>query len=305
MTIPYNYAKVLAVVVNILILLLACCWGPSFVLMKIGVQEVPPLLLLTVRLGLAALPLLIICKINKRKVFALNRLPHFLVMGLFSGALPFFLIIQSQLLISSSTAAVINGSVPIFVLVASALISLERVTFQKVVGIMLGLVGLLVIFIPRLAGEVGSLQGILMVLISSICYAIGIVYGRKMIKGWEPLVGPTGQLTVATILLLPLCLFQHSPFLFEMPSMQASLSILTLSLWSTTVGFIIFFKLLEIADALRISFVSLFLPVIGILLGTWVLGEESGFDVYLGAALICLGLVATSPLPLKRRLIES
>lgn len=291
--------------VYLLILILALCWGPSYLFIKIGVAEIPPLTIVAVRLTVAALILCAICRLYKRPIFEKKRIPHFLFMGIFATALPFFLINCSQKLISSSLGAIINGSVPLFVLIMAQMIGLEKITGRKMLGLLFGFTGLMIVFVPTLGAFNESFLGISLVLIASFCYAISMVYGRKFMTDIPPLVGPAGQIFISSLLVIPFALYFDEPFSMDIPSSKAVFSLFMLTMFGTVLAFIIYYKILEIADASKLSLVTLLFPVIGIFLGGLVLNESISFNAIVGTIFIFSGLLITSPLIPEKRVVKN
>ncbi len=276
----------------IYILSLACCFGPSFLFMKVGGKEVPPLTLVALRLLLGALPLLLLLKFKKGSFWVYRRhTKHFLTAAIFSCFFPFFLITWSEKTIESSLAGLINGSTPIFtVFFAHFFLPNDRLSKQKVLGVFFGLIGLGIIFIPTLKREGLHIQGMVMVMIASISYAIGMIYSKKYLTNLPFLVTPIWKLIIGALIALCFALYFESPRSILVPSFQAIASIFALAFLGTALAFIFYYRILQIGTASDLSFVTLLTPLIAILLGLLFLGEQLRLNAYLGGALILLGL---------------
>ena len=126
-----------------LLLLLSFLWGGSFFLIDVIVLELPPLTIVTLRVGIAAIVLwtvLLIKGYEVPKSFKLWR--AFLMLGLLNNVIPFSLIVWGQNHIGAGLAAIINASTPLFtVLIAGAFLVDEHMTPQKVIGVLVGLFG--------------------------------------------------------------------------------------------------------------------------------------------------------------------
>ncbi|MBN1965979.1 MAG: DMT family transporter, partial [Anaerolineae bacterium] len=138
-------------------LTLGAIWGSSFLLIKIGVAEFTPLQLVAVRVGVAALAMLLTLFLTGR------RFPQdwasrgkLMIVGLFNTAIPFFLITWGEQSIDSGLATVLNATVPLFSLViAHFALSDERITSLKVVGLTSGFIGVMLLA-SRNGGEAGA-----------------------------------------------------------------------------------------------------------------------------------------------------
>lgn len=283
----------------ILILILACCWGPSFLFIKLAIPHVPPLTLVAFRLLLGGLLLWCIMRFQGHRLWDYRKsILHFFVMGIFACGAPFFLISLAEIYIPSSMAAIINSTTPIFTaLLAHVFIPTDRINANKASGIVLGFLGILLIFLPTALGQ-GEMSpwGISLVFLASICYAIGMVYSKIHFHGVPAIVGATGQLLAASLMLWPLALIIEKPFLLAFPPWISVFGILGLSVLGTALAFPIFYRIGHIAGATALSTSALLFPVLGIFLGVVILDETVGFNAYLGSAMILSGLALANGL---------
>lgn len=283
----------------ILIVMLACCWGPSFLFIKIAVIDIPPLTLVACRLLLGGSLLWCIMRLQGHRLWTFRKeVLHFFVMGIFACGAPFFLISLAEMQITSSLAAIINSTTPIFTsLLAHVFIPSDRINLNKSLGIILGFLGILVVFLPTALGQAQvEPLGIGLVFLASICYAIGMVYSKKNFQGVPSIVGATAQLLAASLMLWPLALIVEQPWALKTPSVPALGGVLGLSVLGTALAFPIFYRIGKIAGATALSTSALLFPVIGIFLGVFVLDEDVGTNAYLGSAMILSGLALANGL---------
>lgn len=280
-----------------LLFALAFCWGPSFLFIKLSIEEFSPLSLVFFRITLASVILIIICSLQRKNLFHYRRYAkHFFVTGLSSAAIPFFLISFGEKYIPSSLAAVINGSVPIFVLLLGFLTRMEQITSRKLSGVLLGVIGLIIIFLPSLINNTEiSLFGSALVCIASIFYAIGMLYSRRFLMGLPFLVAPTMQIIFSTLCLLPFFLFLELPHISTIPTITSIIGIIGLSFFGTIMAFILYYKILELADASFLSLSTMLFPLIGLILGIIFLKEAITWSMLIGAAFIFMALIFTNP----------
>lgn len=285
----------------LLIIVLSVIWGGSFFFIQVAVTEVTPFTLVLCRVGLAALVLLLVCRLTDRHLPAERSLwVAFLVMGLINNLIPFSLIAWSQQHIQSSLASILNATTPIFsVVLAHFLTREERLTVNRGVGVLLGWLGVaLLIGVESLGGLDLQIAGYTAVLGAALCYACAAIFGRRF-KGLPPITVTAGMLCCSTVMLTPLALIFEHPFALH-PGATAWGAILGLSLLSTATAYLIYFRVLATAGATNILLVTFLIPISAILLGVLILGERLGWNALGGMLLIFTGLIA-----IDGRLLES
>lgn len=277
-----------------LLILLVCCWAPSYLFIKIAVGEIPPLTLMTLRIGTGAVILYIICYLQGRKLTQRKNIwLHFTVMGITLNALPFVLIAYGEQYISSSLAAILNGTTPMFtVLFAHFFISYEKMSFRKILGVLIGILGIIILYLPALEeGVYGTELGIILLTLSSVSYGLGAVYARKHLHNLPPLVAPCAQLIMGALVLVPFSLLVDHPFSLPLPSFNAIFAVSYLSIIGTAVAFFLYYEVVRLSSATFVSLTALLVPLAATILGATFLHELLGWYSYLGGALILGSLV--------------
>jgi len=279
----------------LMLVTLSILWGGSFFFIEILVKHLSPLTIVTMRVGLAALALWCIVLVRRLTLpSTLKQWGGLFIVGLINNALPFTLITWGQTHISSGLASIFNATTPFFtVLVAGVILVDERVTRQKLAGVMIGLMGTIILIGPEsLKGVTGSILGQLAVMGAALSYAVASVYSRRF-KAWglSPMIIVTGQVTMATLILLPLALTIEKPWIgFDMP-FEAIWAICGLAFVSTVIAYVLFFKLIASAGATNTALVTFLIPISAILLGVTILGERFTFLQAIGMAFIGFGLL--------------
>ena len=278
-----------------LLLTLALLWGPSFLFIKVAVKEIGPFTIAMARVLLAGMLLLILLLMQKERLPGRGRVWFdLLIMSVLTHVFPFVAIGFGELYIDSAVAAILNGTTPIFTLVL-AHFSGERINTSKLLGVLLGFGGIIVLVLPdMLGGMKASLAGIGAVMAAAISYGCAIIFSRRRLLGLPRLVAPTYQLLFAAVFLVPLGFIFESPTeaLFE-ASKGALYSVLALSLFGTALAFVIYYRLAETAESTFISLVTFLMPIVGVILGVMVLKENLSIYTYAGFGLIlaAIGLV--------------
>jgi len=283
----------------LLLMLLAAMWGPSFLFIKVAVGEIPPLTLVLGRVAVGATFLLVALLAARRSLPRERTLWRRLaVLALLQNALPWILLSWGEQYIDSALASILNGTTPIFTIVlAHFLVPGDRMTASKLLGVLLGFVGLFLLILPSLAGGVrASTWGLLAVVVASALYGVAIVYSRNHLRGLPPLVAPATQLSLATLYMLPVALLIDRPWQLAAPSPAAAGSLVALGILGTGMAFIVYYRLLETANATYLSMVTYVIPVFGVILGVLVLGEQLTWYALVGFALILLGVMVVNGL---------
>ena len=276
-----------------LIGLLSVIWGGSFLFIEIAVAEITPFTIVFFRVGTAALILLGYMLVTGRKIaWPLPLWGSFFVMGALNNVIPFSLIVWGQQYIDSSLASILNATTPIFsVFLAAYLTKAERLTGNRVTGIIIGWIGVAILIgVDSLKGVGAQTFGQLAILGASLSYALAAVYAKRL-RHQSPLTVATGMLCASTVLSLPLALLLEQPWQLS-PGMTAIGALVGLTVVSTALAYRIYFRVLASAGATNAVLVTFLVPVSAILLGVIVLGERPGWNAYAGMALIFIGLTA-------------
>lgn len=279
----------------LLLILLACIWAPNFLLIKLGIETIPPFTLVFSRLLMGAFCVYIVAKCAGKNLLEHIKLwPHFLWLGFLANAFPFILITYGERYIPSAIAGIVNGSTPIFVVVLSHFfLADEPLRWKKCVGIGLGFLGLLFVFVPALTDKVeGDSLSIIAVAIASSSYAMAMVHAKRFLRHIPGLITATYQLTFAALITLPFIFFIEP--MTALPSATSFWSLVALGTLGTGGAFILYYVVLHFAGATYLSTSTLLFPIIAILLGVLFLNERPHLHAYIGSAFILSGLVFTS-----------
>ncbi len=276
-----------------MLLFLSLLWGGSFFFARIAVQEVPPLMLVLLRVAIAAAALHLYLGVRgEGPLFKSQPFLPFLLLGLFNNAIPFSLLFIGQTKLGAGLASILNALVPFWtVIAANSLTSDEKFTTNKIIGIVLGIAGAALIIGPSAKTGFGApLWAELAVIGAGISYAFASIYAKRF-KGVPPTVIATGQLTAATIIMLPIAFIVHGTWDAGVVSPHVWATILALALASTAFAYILFFRIVARAGATVVSLVTLLVPISAVLLGSVFLDEKLSLFDAAGMGLIGLGLV--------------
>ena len=275
---------------------LSLLWGVSFVFAGIILREVPPFTLVFLRIGLAAVALLAAARLLGYAIPTQNRFwAACFGMGILNNLVPFSLFAFAQTQIPSGLAAILNAATPLFaVLVTHVLTDDEKATVPKLVGVVVGFLGVAVMIgTDALHGLGVNLLAQVACLAATLSYAFSGVFGRRFKALGQPaIVTAAGQLTASTAMILPICLLIDQPWTLPVPSGGVLAAILAFALFSTALAYVLFFRILASAGPTNLMLVTFLIPVSAILVGWLTLGERLEPKHFAGMALIGLGLAA-------------
>lgn len=274
------------------VLTLALVWGTSFLLMEIALRSAGPFTIVLVRVWLAMVVLHIYAIARGKTIsYTPKLIGSFLVMGLFANAIPFALIALGQERIDSGLAAIVLSTTPIITVVLGHLWGrTEPATASKFAGVVIGFAGVAVLMgVDALSGIGASLIGQLSLLGAAFCYATAALYGRRF-SGLPVAATSASMLTAATLYLLPMAFLIETPFQ-PWPEWPSFFSMLAISLFSTAMAYILYFRILASSGATSAMLVTLVQPPLAIFLGMYFLGETLEPYQLIGLLVILAGLL--------------
>ncbi|MGI9504037.1 MAG: DMT family transporter [Geminicoccaceae bacterium] len=275
-----------------LLILLSLLWGGSFFFAEVALRELPPFTVVLGRVAIAAMVLHIHVLISGlRMPRSLSLWGAFLVMGTLNNLIPFSLIVWGQTEITSGLASILNATTPLFaVVVAHLLTADEKLTSNRLAGVIAGIAGTTLMIGPTaLSGLGAEALAQLAILLSSLAYSFASLYGRRF-KGLPPMVIACGQVTCSSLLLIPLVLIVDHPFSLDVPGPATILALLGIGIFSTAFAYILYFRILALAGATNLMLVTFLIPISALLLGTLFLNEVITTAQLIGMALIGAGL---------------
>lgn len=288
-----------------LLALLATVWGASYSFIKVGVATIPPVSFIAARTIIAGLLLLGLLRLRG---VALPKDPalwrFFLVQACLNSVVPFTLIAWAEQEVNAGLATILNSTSPIFTFLLTALITRhEPATARKLFGVAAGLAGIcLIVGLEALGGVGHQLTAQLAIVAATICYAGAAIFGRRF-QGLDPMVPAAGSMICGAIVLLPISLAIDRPWQLA-PSTESLLALLALSVISTALAFVIYFRLLRTLGSVgTVAQAYLRVPV-GVAIGVIFLGETPSPAAYAGLVCVVLG-VAAMTIPARKKVAEA
>jgi len=287
-----------------MLLALSALWGGSFFFTDVALRALPPFTLVLLRVAGAALILnAVIPVLGLRLPTDARSWIAFFGMGFLNNAVPFCLIAWGQTHIVSGLAAILNATTPLWtVIVTHFLTTEEKMTANRLAGVVIGLIGVTIMIGPTVFEGLGAtILAQISVLGAAISYAFAALFGRRFRRmGVVPMVTATGQVTASTLLLLPMALFVDHPWTLAMPGLPVWAAVFGIAALSTALAYVLYFRILATAGTTNLMLVTFLIPVSAILLGALVLGEQLDTKQFIGMMLIGMALAAIDGRLVKR-----
>lgn len=276
-----------------LLLALATLWGASYTFIKVGVETIPPVTLIAARTLIAGGLLLVVIRsrgLRLSKDAATWR--RFLFQACLNSVIPFTLIAWAERTVDAGLATILNSTSPIFAFLLTAVMTRhEMVTARKLFGVFAGIAGTcLIIGVQALDGLGRELWAQLAIVAATICYAGAAIFGRTF-KTLDPIMPAAGSLICGAAILVPISFAVDQPWMLA-PSRQSVLALLGLSVFSTALAFVIYFRLVQTLGSVGTTSQSYLRVPIGVAIGAIFLGETLTSTAGAGLACVIIGVAA-------------
>ncbi len=268
-------------------------WGTTYLAIRIGVRTIPPGLFGGLRFLTAGLLFLSYLKWKGHAFPQGRELFDMAIVGIALLAISNGLVIWAEQWVPSSIAALLVATLPFWMAgFEAALPSGERLTLRKVIGIVIGFTGLVILFLPEIQTtfDMAYLKGVLAMLFAPLCWAAGSMYSKSRPAKSHPLMAASVEMIVAGIVLLLVgSLFgEWNRFSFNLEGLAATAYLIV---FGSIVGYGSFVYALAKLPATKVSMYAYVNPVIAVLLGWLILQERMDWSVILATAVVLLGVV--------------
>ncbi|MFZ5574874.1 MAG: DMT family transporter [Pseudomonadota bacterium] len=269
------------------LLLLSAIWGASFLFMRIGAPVLGPEMLVFARVLLAAIFLLLVSPGFAASLQTRNHWRHYLILGLFNSALPFFLLAHAAQTVSASLLSILNATAPIWAALIGTLWLNERITARALTGMGFGVIGVGVLAgIETLTLPGGGILALATGLAAPLFYGVATLYTRSA-RSAGPSENAHGSMWAASLWLAPLALF--APPLHGEPPLHVLLAVAALGIVCSGIAYLLYFRLISDVGAVPALTVTFLIPVFGILWGHLFLDEPVGWHTLIGGLMVLTG----------------
>ena len=277
----------------VLLLALATLWGASYTFIKIGVVTIPPVTLIAARTLIAGAVLVVV--IRSRGL----RLPgdaaswrRFLTQACLNSVVPFTLIAWAERSVDAGLATILNSTSPIFTFLLTAAVTRhEAVTARKLIGVIAGIAGTAAIVGTQALDGLGrEVWAQLAIVVATICYAGAAIFGRGF-KSLDPMMPAAGSMLCGAAILVPASLVIDRPWTLA-PSAASLAALAGLSLVSTALAFVIYFRLVQTLGSVGTTAQAYLRVPIGVGIGAVILGESLTPIAWAGLVCVLVGVAA-------------
>lgn len=280
---------------------LAAIWGGSFLFLRIAAPVLGPVLLIQCRVGLAAVFLLGLAVMGRKRLDVRAHWKHFLILGLVNTAIPFTLFAWAAQALPASLESVLNATAPIWGAILGAIWTRTLPSAKTAAGLILGIAGVVILvglnadgLTPPVLWAAGA------ALLAAGCYAVAALYS-KAAKSVDAFSNAHGSMWAGA-----LCLMPATPFfpMHAIPGFWVIVSVLLLGVLCSGIAYVIYFGLMDAVGAAQTLSVTFLIPVFGILWGSLFLHERAGLNTVIGGLVVLAGtalITGFNPLALIRR----
>jgi drug/metabolite transporter (DMT)-like permease len=287
------------------LVLLAAMWGSSFMFMRIAVPALGPGWMLEIRLLSSALFLFAVTRFIREPLHSRRHWKHYLVLGVFNTAVPFFAFAWASQALPASILAIINSTAPLWAVIVGVVWYRKPITARALLGLGCGAGGVaMIVGMGTLGIKADALVYVGVAMIASVCYAIASSYAESA-KSVPPFANAHGSLWAAFILVTPFMPLSPLPVEWTQSAIAATL---TMGVVCSGLAYLLYYHLLSVIGAPSAMTVGYLIPLWGVFWGWLFLDEAIGWHTLGGAALVLIGTALVTGLridSLLRRLARS
>ncbi len=274
----------------IILVLLSLIWASAFFNIKIATYSYGPITIAFLRIFFGMIPVLLLCFYKKIKIEVFSKdWKWFAAIGIINLVIPFFLIAYGVQKVQSNLAAILMSTTPISAtILAHLFIDKEKINLVKILGIILGFLGIVYLFSENLLINDENLFSALMILVGSTFYVVGGILTLKISHKKNENV--TASILIwGTIFVCPISLIIEQPWNLN-PSLESTLSLIYLGVFPTGIAWLLRFMILKRNGLVFQSQVAYLIPIFGVILGYLFLNELVTSKILISLFVVILGI---------------
>ena len=268
-------------------------WGASFLFIAVGATALPATGVAFIRLFIGALTLFVIIKVKGYKIPRdLNTWSKFIVGGAFMSAIPFTLFAYAELHVSSALAGIVNSTTPVATVLAILIaFRSEKPTRAQYIGLGFGIFGSMILIAVWQGFGENELPAMIALFVATICYGFGGPYVRRYIepKKLPTEVGAFGQVAGGALIVAPFYFFTQPQLVVGPIDISVVLAMLALGGLGSGIAYVAYYNVLKEAGSTIASSITFITPIVAVLLGVLVRGEQIHWYEPVGGAVIIFG----------------
>ena len=273
-----------------ILVLLSLIWASAFFNIKIATYSYGPITIAFLRIFFGMIPVLLLCFYKKIKIEVFSKdWKWFAAIGVINLVIPFFLIAYGVQKVQSNLAAILMSTTPISAtILAHLFIDKEKINLVKILGIILGFLGIVYLFSENLLINDENLFSALMILVGSTFYVVGGILTLKISHKKNENV--TASILIwGTIFVCPISLIIEQPWNLN-PSLESTLSLIYLGVFPTGIAWLLRFMILKRNGLVFQSQVAYLIPIFGVILGYLFLNELVTSKILISLFVVILGI---------------
>lgn len=271
------------------LVLLGALWGASFLFMRVAAPAFGPVALIALRVALAAVVLTPLALAAGHWPELRRRAGAIAWVGVANSAVPFVLFAFATLSLTAGFAALLNATAPMWTALLAWVWLGERSARLRVVGLLLGMVGVGVLVGDRVGLRADAPAALLAVgagLLATLCYGYAANYTRRYLSSVPPLAAAAGSQAGSALLLAPLAFWLWPA---TTPGPRDWLAVLALGVLCTALAYVLYFRLIQRVGPTGAVSVTFLIPLFALVWGALFLGEGLSPGMALGGAIVLLG----------------
>ncbi len=265
-------------------MLVSAIWGSSFICIELALADFSPFAIATWRLFIASLIIVFICHQKGLRIPTDRRSLTLLGgIGFLNGTVPFTLIGWGQQSVDSATAAILLATSPFVALLLNHFLTTDdRFTINRMIGLIIGFVGVSLIFVQEIVLEGNGILGMLAIILAGACYTLSAIMIRRL-NGVPGLVIVAGSTLIASLPMLPFLFWWYPPWQ-QAASASSFLALLFLAVGPTAVAYVLRTQIVQLNGAVFMSTVGYLIPLFA-LLWSWLFFSETP-TIMMGMAML-------------------
>ncbi|MBC7926079.1 MAG: DMT family transporter [Bryobacteraceae bacterium] len=277
-----------------LILLMVLIWSANYVIGKFALREMPPLLVVGLRMLISGLAMLPIYFWNQRSTgnrgWTARDLPLILGLGLLGVGLNQLLFVVGLSRTTVAHASLMIGLTPILVLSFAALSGQERLSPLRILGMLCALGGIAVLQFGPSTDKIATPAGDVLVFLGGLTFAIFTIVGKATMGRVGGIVVNTCAYAGTGLAMLPLTIYLGRDFNFSAVTPAAWASLLYMAICPSVIAYLIYYHALSRIPASRLSTFTYLQPLLATGMAIPLLGEHPTAGLMTGGALILAGV---------------
>tara|TARA_E500000178_G_scaffold105240_1_gene104852 strand:+ start:477 stop:1379 length:903 start_codon:yes stop_codon:yes gene_type:complete len=277
----------------LLVISLGMLWGASFLFVEVLLDLINPFLIVYFRVSVASVILVIFLYLSRTKfILSYKTVYNLFIMAMLNNVVPFLLIAYGQQTTTGGLASILNANTSLItILLASIFIPYEKLTVNRLFGVLIGLLGIIIAvgyesFLTIYEGSFGKF----LILLATVSYSFAGIWAKLKLSDVPPLISATGMLTFSTVILSPFAAVYFYNDLINLNFHIIFYSVM-FALLCSVVAYFLYFKILEKTGAGNLLICTIIIPPASIILNSVVLGQVISKSELIGLIIITVGLL--------------